>query len=168
MKPNISTPRRVLLGVFISAATLLVAAPQLSYGYDESSPSAVNVDAKGVGLRGNDPVAYFTVGAPTAGKPSLSASHNGVTYFFASAANRDVFKAHPDAYAPQFGGFCAMGVSLDKKLDGDPAVWRVVDNKLYLNVNKDAQKRWLEDVPGNVSKAETEWPLIRNKAPQAL
>ena len=71
-------------------------------------------------------------------------------------------------YAPQFGGFCAMGVVLEKKLDGDPQAWRVVDNKLYLNVNKDIQKKWLEDVPGNISKAGKTWPEIKNKAPKDL
>lgn len=44
--------------------------------------------------------------------------------------NRDAFKAAPAKYAPRFGGFCAMGVALEKQLDGDPTAWTVADGKL--------------------------------------
>ena len=90
------------------------------------------------------------------------------TLLFASAANRDAFQADPATYAPQSGGFCAMGVALERKLDGDPNAWRVVDGKLYLNVNKDVQKKWLEDVPGNNKKADINWPQIKGKTPKSL
>lgn len=113
-------------------------------------------------------MAYFTAGAPTAGKAEFNAAHAGVTYHFASAANRDAFKAEPAKYAPQYGGFCAMGVALEKKLDGDPNAWRIHDGKLYLNVSKDVQKKWLEDVPGNNKKADVNWPQIKGKTPKSL
>jgi hypothetical protein len=87
---------------------------------------------------------------------------------FSSAANRDLFTANPGKYAPAFGGFCAMGVALEKKLDGDPTAWKLVDGKLYLNLNKDVQKKWLEDVPGNLKNAQMTWPKIKAKAPKDL
>jgi YHS domain-containing protein len=142
--------------------------PLAAHAYDENSTAAINVDAKGVGLKGHDPVAYFTVSAPTAGRAEFSAAHAGVTYLFASAANRDAFKANPARYAPQFGGFCAMGVALEKKLDGDPTAWTIANDKLYLNVNKDVQKKYLEDVAGNNKKAEANWPQIKGKTPKSL
>ena len=61
-----------------------------------------------------------------------------------------------------------MGVALGKKLDGDPEVWKVVDGKLYLNVNRDVSVKWNEDIPGNLKKAEANWPSIKGKAPSAL
>lgn len=61
-----------------------------------------------------------------------------------------------------------MGVALEKKLDVDPLLWKVVDDKLYLNVHKEAQTRWLEDVKGNLDQAEKNWPRIKNKTPQSL
>ena len=61
-----------------------------------------------------------------------------------------------------------MGVALEKKLDGDPTAWHIHDGKLYLNVNKDVQKKWLEDVPGNNVKANANWPEIKNKTPKSL
>lgn len=136
--------------------------------YDEASTSALNLDKAGVALRGYDPVAYFTVGTPTKGLAQFSAGHDGAVFHFASAANRDAFAKEPAKYAPAFGGFCAMGAALDKKLDGDPNVWKIVGGKLYLNVGAPAQKRWQEDIPGNISKAEQKWPKIRDKAPKDL
>lgn len=165
---NTSKLRAGLLAISTTIALGAAIVPVTSHAYDENSASAVNVDAKGVGLKGYDPVAYFTAGAPTAGKAEFTSKHDGVTYQFATAANRDAFKAAPTKYAPQFGGFCAMGVALEKKLDGDPAAWTIADGKLYLNVNKDVEKKYREDVTGNNKKADANWPQLRNKSPKSL
>lgn len=161
-----------LLAVGLSAtlfsATMLTLAPTPAHAYDVNARSAVNVDAESVGLHGYDPVAYFKEGAAVKGMAAFNAKHGGVTYYFANPQDRDAFKANPAQYEPQFGGFCAMGVALGRKLDGDPQAWRIVDGKLYLNVNKDIQKKWLEDVPGHISKAKQEWPGIKDKAPKDL
>ena len=165
---NTSKLRAGLLAISTTISLGAAIVPVTSHAYDENSASAVNVDAKGVGLKGYDPVAYFTAGAPTAGKAEFTSKHDGVTYQFATAANRDAFKAAPTKYAPQFGGFCAMGVALEKKLDGDPAAWTIADGKLYLNVNKDVEKKYREDVTGNNKKADANWPQLRNKSPKSL
>ncbi len=134
----------------------------------ETSAAAVNTDAEGIALRGYDPVAYFTAGKPMMGSGKYSAFYEGATYHFSSASNRDAFKANPAAYAPQFGGFCAMGVALEKKLDGDPNVWKIVDDKLYLNVNPDVAVAWNRDIPGNIENAEENWPEIQHATPASL
>tara|TARA_A100001391_G_scaffold48685_1_gene28962 strand:- start:20916 stop:21470 length:555 start_codon:yes stop_codon:yes gene_type:complete len=152
-------------GLSIAAMTL-AGTPALAV--IDNSPAAVNTNEAGIALHGFDPVAYFTVGQPTRGSASFTAFHEGATYRFASAANRDRFKANPAAYAPQFGGFCAMGVALEKKLDGDPNVWKIVDGKLYLNVNPDVAVAWNRDIPGNIAKANENWPEIRHATPQSL
>lgn len=139
-----------------------------AYAYDENSNSANNVDARGVGLHGYDPVAYFTVGKPTVGSEQFEASYDGVRYQFSSAANRDAFTKEPAKYAPAYGGFCAMGAALGKKFDGDPKLWRIVDGKLYLNVSEHANKVWTEDVSGNISKGNQKWPEIKGKTPKDL
>lgn len=167
MKTKLFT-RNVLLAAILSTSTMVAVVPQLAFAYDESSTSALNLDKQGVAIKGFDPVAYFTDSKPTEGSSKFTFSYKGATYHFANASNRETFKANPEKFAPQYGGFCAMGVALSKKLDGDPQAWRVVDNKLYLNLNKDVQKKWVEDVPGNLKKAETEWPQVRNKAPKDL
>lgn len=163
-----SKARRHMLAAVASALMATALAPSTSFAYDENSPAAINVDTAGVGLQGYDPVSYFSGSAPQKGKSTISAKHDGATYYFASTANRDKFNAAPAKYAPQFGGFCAMGAALGKKLDVDPNAYRVVNDKLYLNVNKDVQKRWLDDVPGNIATAEKAWPGLKDKVPKGL
>lgn len=114
----------------------------------------------GYALHGYDPVAYFTIGAPTPGKSEFVAEHDGATYRFSSAENRDLFIGDPEKYAPQYGGFCAFGTAMGRKFDGDPLAWRIVDGKLYLNLNKQVQERWITDIPGFVRSADHNWEII--------
>lgn len=145
-----------------------MALPELALAYDENSTSAVNVDANGIALKGFDPVSYFAPSGPVAGNAAISAKHGGATYQFANQQNRDTFTANPAQYIPAYGGFCAMGVALEQKLDINPQLWRVVDGKLYLNVHKEAQTRWLEDVKGNLTRADKNWLRLKDKAPKTL
>jgi YHS domain-containing protein len=157
--------RSTLLGAGLTGLALL-GLPRLAAAFDENSRADVNVDARGVALRGHDPVAYQTQGRTVPGSPQYTAQHQGATYQFISAANRDAFRASPDRYAPAFGGFCAMGVAMGRKLDGDPSLFRVVDNRLYPNVSEPVQRRWIEDIPGNIAQANAEWPKLRSKTPR--
>lgn len=116
----------------------------------------------GYALHGYDPVAYFTIGAPTPGSSEFVADHDGATYRFTSAENRDLFKGDPEHYAPQYGGFCAFGTAMGRKFDGDPTAWRIVDNKLYLNLNKQIQERWFTDIPGFIRGANHNWNIIES------
>jgi len=171
MSAHIRFSRRRLLAstALVALAALSAAAlPRAAQAYDEKSASTLNVDGQGVALKGYDPVSYFSPGGPARGRASLAATHEGAIYRFASAANRDAFKANPARFAPAYGGFCAMGVALEKKLDVDPQLWRIVDGKLYLNVHKEAQARWLEDVKGNIGQADAIWGRIKDKAPKTL
>jgi YHS domain-containing protein len=122
-----------------------------------------NVDASGLALKGYDPVAYFTDGKPVLGKAEFSASHEGATYRFASAANRDAFAAAPAKYAPQYGGYCAFGMASGYKAPIEPDAWTVVEGKLYLNYNQSVRRQWSSDVPGYVRKADANWPTVRAK-----
>jgi YHS domain-containing protein len=153
------------LAIAIAGGAIL---PSTVFAYDTESTSAINVEAGEVILHGYDPVAYFTANAPTKGDAQFRAEHGGAVYHFASAANRDAFLASPDRFVPQYGGFCAMGAALGKKLDVDPTQFRVVDGKLYLNVNADVFAKWSEDVPGNIAKADANWPTIRDAKPASL
>ena len=92
----------------------------------------------------------------------------GRTHRFATAANRDAFRADPDKYAPQCGGYCACGAALGKKFDGDTNVWKIVDGKLYLNLNPDVSKLWHKDIPGFISKADAAWPGIKDRTAAEL
>lgn len=109
-------------------------------------------------LRGYDPVAYFVAGEPVRGKPEFSSEWQGATYYFASADNRDRFRAQPEAYAPQYGGYCAYAVSQGYTAPTDPQAWKIVDDKLYLNYSTGVQQLWQKDVPGHIRAADMHWP----------
>lgn len=150
----------IVVATFVVGPSVL--APVAYAGVD------INADAEGIMLHGYDPVAYFATGQPTKGTPQYTAAHMDGRYLFTSAANRDAFLKDPDKYAPQYGGYCAMGAALGRKLDGDPNQWKIVDGKLYLNVNADAAKAWNRDVPGNIAKASANWPTIKDKPAAVL
>jgi YHS domain-containing protein len=128
----------------------------------------INRDATGFVIRGYDPVAYFTEGRPVPGRSDLSADYKGGKYLFATEVNRDMFKVNPEKYVPQYGGYCAYGVAVGKKFDIDPSSWRIVDGKLYFNLNPVILQKWTADVKGYIRKSEENWPQIREKAPSEL
>ncbi len=127
------------------------------------------VDETGFAVSGYDVVAYRSLTqAPVGqsqpegviGKADITAEYNGATFAFASEANRDTFLSDPAHYAPQYDGHCAYGVSKGGKVPGNPNLWRIVDDKLYLNITKNVVGFWEEDIPGNIDLAEGNWPSI--------
>src|SRR5918996_895085 len=116
------------------------------------------------GLAGYDPVAYFTDGKPMRGSGYHVTLHEGVTYAFTSKEHQKMFEANPQKYLPAYGGYCAYGVAVGKKFVVDPEAWKIVDGVLYLNLDKDIQKKWQKDIPGYIRKAEANWPKIKDKA----
>ena len=114
-------------------------------------------------IRGYDPVAYFTRGAPAPGSEQFSASWQGATYRFASADNLARFKADPAAYAPQYGGYCAFAVSKGYTATTVPEAWSIVDGKLYLNHSLGVKQRWSSDIPANISAADSNWPAVLDR-----
>lgn len=145
----------------LSAAGLLVAATPLTV-FAGSADNALNADENGVMLHGYDPVAYFTQDAAVKGDAAITAEHGGVTYHFSSNETRDMFRAEPAKYVPAYGGYCAMGTAMGMKLDGNPELFRVVNDRLYLNVAEGPQKKWLSDIPGHIKQADAKWAEIRN------
>lgn len=116
----------------------------------------------GVAINGYDPVAYFTDNMPVKGKEALSFDWNGAKWQFSSDTNMALFKANPEKYAPQYGGFCAYGVSENHKSPTDPSAWTIVDEKLYLNYNPKVKELWTKDIPSRIKKANDNWVLIKN------
>ena len=120
---------------------------------------AVNTE-NGWAIKGYDPVAYFTTGKPTPGITQFAAAYKGATYRFASAENRARFIATPEKFVPQYGGYCAYAIALNKIADIDPDEWAIVDDKLYLNHGFLAQTLWSFDKSGNITKGDRNWPLV--------
>jgi len=119
----------------------------------------VNVaGASRIAVGGYDPVAFFTDGKPVPGVPSISATYQGAIYLFASEEHKRLFTQNTEKYAPQYGGFCAYGVSRNALAPVDISTWQARDGKLYLNLNQDIVKKFNADFKGNVSKADENWP----------
>ncbi len=119
-------------------------------------------------VQGYDVVSYQTGKRPVRGNGHFVAVHDGATYQFSSADNQKTFEKSPEKYIPAYGGYCAFGTSVGKKFVGDPEVWRIVDGKLYLNLDTRIQSEWLKDVPGRIRSADTNWPNIKDKNPATL
>lgn len=116
--------------------------------------------AKGLAIRGYDPVAYFTDAAARQGAAEFAFEWSGATWHFTSAEHRDLFAAQPTKYAPQFGGHCAWAVSNDYLYESDPTVWAIHEGKLYLNYNRDVQKKWSADRGAAIVRGEKNWPRL--------
>jgi YHS domain-containing protein len=123
----------------------------------------VNVDRSGVGIRGYDPVAYFTDGKAEKGSQQFSSTANGVTYLFASAAHKAAFDANPSKYEPQFGGFCAYGVSRGSLVEIDPNAFQIVNGHLLLQYSVGIMKKFNQDQSALLAKADANWLLLIEK-----
>jgi len=119
-------------------------------------------------VQGYDVVSYQTGKRPIRGNGNFVTVHDGATYQFSSADNQKAFEKDPEKYVPAYGGYCAFGTSVGKKFIGDPEVWRIVDGKLYLNLDTSIQSEWLKDVPGRIRSANANWPDIKDKNPASL
>lgn len=114
-------------------------------------------------INGYDPVAYFTVGKPVKGQDGLATEWMGAKWKFSSQANLDLFKANPEKYAPQYGGYCAYGVTQGALVKIEPDQFTVRDGKLYLNYDADVQAKWLKDPVGYIKDADTKFSSLLKK-----
>ena len=126
--------------------------------------SLVNVDVQGVGAHGYDAVAFFTQGKAIKGDPQWQSTFGGATYYFQSSADREEFERAPVKYAPQYGGYCAMAMTMGKLEDVDPTYFVVHDYELLLQRNEKAHVMFSKDVKGNHRKADENWSKLQQVA----
>ena len=123
-------------------------------------------EVDGLALRGYDAVAYVEAERPTVGDPAHSFTYQGSKFLFASAANRAKFVAAPEKYAPQYGGYCALGTANGYKVATEPDAFKIVGGKLYLNYNRKVLDLWSKDTPGYIAKANENWPAVSKMPPK--
>ena len=113
-----------------------------------------------VAIKGYDPVAYFTMSRPVAGREDVTHQWLGAEWRFVNEDHRDLFRNDPVAYAPQYGGHCADALAYDTMTTNiDPAAWRIIDGKLYLNYDLGAAAE-IEEIPGQIDRADAYWQKI--------
>jgi YHS domain-containing protein len=127
---------------------LLIGFSSIAAGADTSAP---------VAIKGYDTVAYFTASRAIKGSEALTVSYHGMTWYFSTKEHRDLFAKSPEKYAPQYDGYCAWALTENRKAITDPEVWKIVDNKLYLNCSPAAYEKWIKDIPGHIKKADENW-----------
>ncbi len=123
----------------------------------EAKGPRVNVDQNGVILKGYDPVAYFKENRPVQGDAKYSSSYGGAIYYFASASDKAEFDKTPAKYAPQYGGYCANGMTKRKFHDIDPNAFHILKGKLYVCQSAQAAKAFRSDPEANIKKADANW-----------
>jgi hypothetical protein len=158
---SFSASRRFALAfgaVALIASTAVFAAPPIN-----TLKNSVFGGSTDTAINGYDTVAYFTVGKPLKGLDNLATEWMGAKWKFSSQANLDLFKAMPEKYAPQYGGYCAFGVSRGYLVKVESDQFTVREGKLYLNYDADVQKQWLKDPDGFIKLADTKFAGLLKK-----
>jgi YHS domain-containing protein len=114
-------------------------------------------------IKGYDPVGYFTEGKPVKGDEHFTYRWKDATRYFSSKHNLDLFKENPEKYAPQYGGYCAYGMSEGHKASTEPDAWTIVNGKLYLNNSLKVKGYWMKDQAPRIERADKNWPEVKDK-----
>jgi hypothetical protein len=114
----------------------------------------------GIAIFGMDPVSYFTEPAPLLGRGDIEFAWGGVSWNFASAANRDIFSRSPETYAPQFGGHGAMAMARGFLSDSDPRIYAVFKQRLYLFYSPGNREAFMLAPDAAAIKADENWQVL--------
>jgi YHS domain-containing protein len=131
----------------------------LTAGLFPVSVPSMAVEGSPLGIKGYDPVAYFTEKRATLGDPQHQHEWDGAVYRFASARHLEMFKADPDRYLPQYNNWCAASVAKGVKVEGNPEHWLVVDGRLYLFGGAAGPGLMAAD-PAMTRRADGNWPKV--------
>ncbi len=151
---NVKTFRNALvLCLFTASVGITLAAPR------------PNLDKEGVALQGYDPVAFFTDGKPVLGQAAFHSAYHDATYRFASAEHQAIFEKNPEKYEPQFGGYCAYGVSQGHTAPIKIEAFQIVNGRLLMQYDSEVKDLFNKDARGNLEAADQKWPDLTDKKP---
>jgi YHS domain-containing protein len=150
----------------ITAVVLLLMQVSISHAQEMALRTKHFNLEKNLAIQGYDPVAYFKQNAALKGSKDLAVFHQGITYYFSSAANKEEFKKNPALYEPQYGGWCAYAMgNKGEKVPIDPATFKITNGKLYLFYNRffnNTLTSWNKDETGLMNKANVNWGKTNN------
>jgi len=150
-------PHILVLTAVLSFGAALI--PMSSFA---AEPAVYTSWRNNIGAGGYDVVSFFS-GVPADGKSEFTAEYMGADWKFSTQANLDLFQTNPEAFVPQYGGYCAWALAKGKLAKGDPKHWTIEDGKLYLNYNKRIKKRWEKDIRNFIVQGDENWPAILDK-----
>jgi YHS domain-containing protein len=158
------TSRRVVVRALAAPLSKTSCQNVFLEGEEGTGTTKQNVDSQGVILKGYDVVAFFKERKGVKGSSELSATYQGATYLFTSAANKAEFEKDPARYVPQYGAFCAYGVTLGVLADPEvPDAFLVYKGKLYVCGNQGALKDFKKDIDSNIDKANANWRQLASQ-----
>lgn len=127
----------------------------------EQRKKQFNISKSGLAIEGYDPVSYFTKSKAEKGSSKWAVLHNGVTYYFSSEENKELFKTNPSKYEPQYGGWCAYAMGANgEKVEVDPETFKILNGKLYLfyhSWTNNTLTKWNKDETNLRNKADLNW-----------
>lgn len=126
----------------------------------DSGTKFISRTTNGLAIAGYDTVAYHTIDAAAKGKPEYEYVWGGAKWLFSNAENRDRFAAAPEAYAPEYGGFCSWSISENNLMEADPNAWKLIDGKLYLIQSETVKKNWEKNQANLIEKGNKNWLTI--------
>jgi len=115
----------------------------------------------GLAIDGFDPVAYFVDSAPAIDRPELELKSGGATWRFRNEGNRAAFTANPEVYTPRFGGHDPVALSRGAATTGNPELWAIAGQRLYLFYNEATRAAFTADPDNAIAAAERNWPAVR-------
>jgi hypothetical protein len=154
--------RKRLCAGFAAAVAALVTLSAGSPASKAATTERLVVDwHTGLAIGGYDPVAFFTDGRPLAGSANFEFPYAGAIWRFRNAGNRDAFAAQPDIYMPKFGGYDPIGVTRGVAVAGNPNVWLIAGERLYLFYDRGRLDKFVIDAERMSAEAERKWPDVR-------
>jgi hypothetical protein len=152
--------RKGSASALVLALLVALCAPGMAWSQATTERVVVN-RFTGLAISGFDPVAYFTDTTATRGDERFEAVHDRAVWRFRNAGNRAAFIAHPDVYAPQFGGYDAVDVARGKVVEGLPQFWTIHGRKLYLFASETSRTAFAAQPDGFAATAERRWPKLK-------
>jgi YHS domain-containing protein len=147
--------KKIILTVTLSLCVATIFAQSSSYFTKD-----------GISINGYDAVAYFSDNTAVEGNKQFGYDWQGATWLFKNQGNLEKFKLAPEKYAPQFGGYCAYGMSENHLAPTEPAAFTIVDDKLYLNYNMNVRELWRKDTNKRIETGNTNWKSLKNTGKQ--
>ncbi len=154
----------------VAIAALACLGQALSAGPSASPATALErivVDwHTGLAIDGYDPVAFYTDGKPIPGSPDYELRYGGVVWRFCNIGNRAAFAARPDVYMPQFGGYDPIGIVHGVAVAGNPTVWLIIGERLFLFYDRARLQAFTADAERLTATADRKWPdVLRTLSP---
>jgi len=146
---------------FFALLAGFLAAFGVDFAADAATTERVVVNRySGLAIGGFDPVAYFTESLATQGLPDFEAAGSGAVWRFRNERNRASFVSHPKVYGPRFGGYDPVDVGRGVTYAGNPRIWLIVDQRLYLFGREQSRDAFAANPARFLKDADGRWPVL--------